>query len=99
MGTNKPVEPASDADVLRLLKKAAADEGARAWIVGGYVRDTLLGRPHPDTDVVVEDSSAPRLASRFAQLAGAPPPAIFELFGTAQVTLPGHIVEFVSARS
>jgi len=96
MGTNQPV---TDRDVLRRLKQAAAEEGARAWIVGGYVRDKLLGRPHPDPDVVVEHGSAPNLAQRFARLAGAPPPVIFERFGTAQVTLPGHIVEFVSARA
>ena len=97
MGANQPV--ATDQDVLRLLKQAAADEGATAWIVGGYVRDKLLGRPHPDPDVVVERGSAPALAQRFARLAGAPPPVIFERFGTAQVTVPGHIVEFVSARA
>ncbi len=96
MGPNQPV---TDHDVLRLLKQAAADEGARAWIVGGYVRDKLLGRPHPDPDVVVEHGSAPRVAERFARLAGAPPPVIFERYGTAQVTVPGHIVEFVSARA
>jgi len=96
MGTNQPV---ADQEVLRLLKQAAADEGATAWIVGGYVRDKLLGRPHPDPDVVVEHGSAPTLAQRFAELAGAPPPVIFERFGTAQVTVPGHIVEFVSARA
>ena len=41
MGTNQPV---SDEELLRLLKRAAADLGVRAWVVGGYVRDKLLGR-------------------------------------------------------
>ena len=97
MGAHQPV--ISDQEVLRLLKQATSDEGAQAWVVGGYVRDKLLGRPHPDPDVVVAGGSAPQLARRFAELAGAPPPAIFERFGTAQVTVPGHMVEFVSARS
>jgi poly(A) polymerase len=96
MGAHQPV---AGEDVLRLLKQAAAEEGVSAWIVGGYVRDKLLGRPHPDPDVVVEHGDATRLAQRFAGLAGAPPPVIFERFGTAQVTVPGHIVEFVSARA
>ena len=52
---------------------------------------------HPD--VVVEGGSALELAARFAKLAAAPPPATFERFGTAQVTLPGRLVEFVSARA
>jgi poly(A) polymerase len=88
-----------DRELLRLLRRAAADQGARAWVVGGYVRDLLLGRTQPDLDVVVEEGGAPQLAERFADLAGAGSPVIFERYGTAQVTLPGHLVEFVSARS
>ena len=99
MGADQPVSPHSDEHVRRLLAQAAAELGARAWIVGGYVRDRLLGRPHPDLDVVAEGGMGFELASRFAQLAGAGEPVIFERFGTAQVTVPGHLVEFVSARA
>jgi poly(A) polymerase len=99
MGADQPVSPQSDTEVRRLLKQAASELNARAWIVGGYVRDVLLGRPHPDMDVVVEDGKGFDLARRFAQLAGAAEPVVFERFGTAQVTLPGHLVEFVSARA
>ena len=96
MGADQSVD---DRELLRLLKGAAADQGAKAWVVGGYVRDLLLGRSQPDLDVVVEEGGAPQLAERFADLAGAGSPVIFERYGTAQVTLPGHLVEFVSARS
>jgi poly(A) polymerase len=99
MGADQPVGPQSDEHVRRLLAQAAAELGARAWIVGGYVRDRLLGRPHPDIDVVAEDGLGFDLARRFAELAGAGEPVIFERFGTAQVTVPGHLVEFVSARA
>ena len=99
MGAYQPVSPQSDKEVRRLLKQAASGLDARAWIVGGYVRDVLLGRPHPDIDVVVEDGKGLELARRFAQLAGAAEPVVFERFGTAQVTVPGHLVEFVSARA
>src|SRR6266851_687425 len=96
MGANQPV---SEQDLLQLLKRAASELGVKAWIVGGYVRDAVLGRPHPNPDVVVEDGDGLELARRFAELAGAPPPVTFERYGTAQVTLPGHLVEFVSARA
>jgi poly(A) polymerase len=99
MGADQPVKSQGDKEVRRLLKQAASELNARAWIVGGYVRDVLLGRPHPDIDVVVEDGKGFELARRFAQLAGAAEPVVFERFGTAQVTLPGHLVEFVSARA
>ena len=96
MGADQPID---DRELLRLLKRAAAERGLKAWVVGGYVRDHLLGRSQPDLDVVVEEGGARQLAERFAELAGAVPPVIFERYGTAQVTLPGHLVEFVSARS
>lgn len=99
MGADQPVKARTDEELLGLLKRAASEVGARAWIVGGYVRDRLLGRPQPDVDVVVEDGRALEVAERFSQLAGARPPVTFERFGTAQVTLPGRIVEFVSARA
>ncbi|OLB86656.1 MAG: hypothetical protein AUI15_30755 [Actinobacteria bacterium 13_2_20CM_2_66_6] len=97
MGANQPV--IEESELLGLLKRAASDLHVKAWIVGGYVRDKLLGRPHLNPDVVVEDGDALELAQRFAQLAGAPPPVTFERFGTAQVALPGRLVEFVTARA
>jgi poly(A) polymerase len=68
-------------------------------VVGGYVRDKMLGRPHPNPDVVVANGDALALAQRFAEVSGAGPPVTFERYGTAQVQLPGHLVEFVTARA
>src|SRR2546421_3665640 len=101
MGADQPVAqtPLSDQELLRLLKRAADDLNLKAWIVGGYVRDVLLERPHANPDVVVEGGDALALARRFAEVAGAPPPVTFERFGTAQVTVQGRLVEFVTARA
>src|SRR5256885_1083339 len=96
MGAHQPI---GEKELFSLLERAARDLDVKAWVVGGYVRDKLLGRPHANPDVVVENGDAPALSRRFAELAGAPPPVTFERFGTAQVTLPGHLVEFVTARS
>ena len=96
MGADQPI---AEDELLRLLKRAASEQGVRAWIVGGFVRDRLLGRPAVNPDVVVEGGSALELAARFAKLEGAPPPVVFERFGTAQVTLSDRLVEFVTARA
>jgi poly(A) polymerase len=94
VGARAPLDPA-----FPLLRRAADELGVRAWAVGGYVRDALLGRPHDELDVLVEDGRALELAERFAALAGARRPALFPRFGTAQVTWAGRAVEFVSARA
>src|SRR5256712_13761072 len=99
MGSDQPVADVNDQELLRLLKQAASDLRGKAWIVGGYVRDVLLERPHPNPDVVVEGGAGLALAHRFAEVAGAPPPVTFERYGTAQVTLPGHLVDVVPARA
>jgi poly(A) polymerase len=70
----------------------------QAWAVGGYVRDHLLKRPHPDLDVVVA-GDALELATRFAELVGARKPVLFPRFGTAQVTWGDRLVEFATARA
>src|SRR3977135_348131 len=101
MGADQPItkQTISDEQLLKLLKQSAGEVGVKAWVVGGYVRDKLLGRPHPNPGGVLENGAGQALASRCAELAGATPPVTFERFGTAQVALPGHLVEFVTARS
>jgi poly(A) polymerase len=97
VGAGEPLDPLDPA--FPLLKQAAAGQGVRAWAVGGFVRDHLLGRPHPDLDVVVEGGDALKLAERFAELAGTRKPVLFPRFGTAQVTWGDRLVEFATARA
>lgn len=95
MGSGKPLDPA-----LRILAEAAAALDARAWVVGGYVRDHLLGRAGDrELDVVVEAGRGHELAVEFARRTGSAPPVIFERFGTAHVRWQARNVEFASARA
>lgn len=87
-------EPAFEA-----LRRVQEESAGEIWVVGGFVRDRLLGLPsHPDLDVTVVGAPAGDVAARFAELAGAPPPVTFPNFGTAQVTWEGRRLEFVGAR-
>lgn len=99
MGPRTPLGGGAADPAFPLLRRASDEIGVRAWAVGGYVRDTILGRAHPDLDVVVEDEGALPMAERFAELAEARRPALFPRFGTAQVTWGQRLVEFVSARA
>jgi len=53
---------------LQRLGQVAQDAGAKAYLVGGPVRDLILGRPAPDTDLAVEgpvEDVAHALAAEF----------------------------------
>jgi poly(A) polymerase len=51
---------------LRPISRAILSEGVEAYLVGGVVRDSLLGRESPDVDVVVRTDTA-TLGRRLAQ--------------------------------
>ena len=63
--------------------------GANAFLVGGAVRDLLLGRATADLDVVV-DADAAELAEALAAGTGARP-RVHSRFGTASLELPGDV--------
>ena len=85
-------------EVLAATGELALADGGRAFLVGGAVRDALLGRALEDVDVVVEGDGvalAARLADRFG---GHTHP--HEPFMTAAVHLPGAIrLDVASART
>jgi len=91
-----------DHPVFKPLMAAVADYGHPAFVVGGYVRDSILHRPTKDIDVVVVGSGI-ELAELFASRLGRrTKPKVFKNFGTAMVKyVSGNeewIVEFVGAR-
>ena len=91
-----------DAPVFRLVSRVAREEGVRAFVIGGYVRDCFLGRPSDDIDIVVEGSGialAQAVARRISARGKHPcPVSVFRNFGTAMLHYRGAEVEFVGAR-
>ncbi|HEY3281732.1 MAG TPA: CBS domain-containing protein [Armatimonadota bacterium] len=83
--------------LLHTLGEEAGDVGVHAYLVGGFVRDLLLGIRNLDVDVVVEGEAAlfaGRLATTLkAEVKG------HERFGTAKVVLPdGFTIDVATAR-
>ncbi len=80
------------------IAKAAAELELPSFLIGGFVRDKIIGRPTKDADIVcLGDGIA--LAHRVADLfEPRPTVAYFKNFGTAQVKLPAFEIEFVGAR-
>jgi len=63
--------------------------GVPAWIVGGAVRDELLGRPTADLDLVV-DGDVPGAAKALSRAAGGPAFELSDAFGAWRIVGPGH---------
>lgn len=84
--------------VLKKISNASADLNMPAFLIGGFVRDKIVGRPTKDLDIVcVGDgiSLANQVADRFSPR---PKVAFFKNFGTAQIKLDDFEIEFVGAR-
>ncbi|MEI9947202.1 MAG: HD domain-containing protein [Chitinophagaceae bacterium] len=89
-------------DELTLLKKiaqSAQDLGTDAYLIGGFVRDKLLGRPTKDMDIMTVGDGI-ELAKAVAKYFD-PVPNVdyFKTFGTAHIKINnGFDIEFVGAR-
>lgn len=73
--------------------RAAARGGERVHLVGGAVRDLLLGLGRTDIDLVVEGDAAALAARLGAEVTE------HQRFATAKVRLDGHDIDIAAARS
>jgi poly(A) polymerase len=86
-------------DLLACIRDGARTLQVEAYLVGGFVRDRLLGNEGKDIDLLVVGEGAVELLTAVARTLGWAPPQVFERFGTAQVRGDGFIVEAVRARA
>lgn len=84
--------------VFRRVGRIADAMGREIYVVGGYVRDLLLGRPSKDIDFVTVGSGVELARAVAADLGRKAHLAIYANYGTAQVKTPGLELEFVGAR-
>ena len=85
-----------DREIFGLVRDVAAARGVKAYVIGGYVRDCLLGKPCSDIDIVVEGSGLD-FAGEVGRRTGRKV-SYFKNFGTAMLRYRGDEVEFVGAR-
>lgn len=83
--------------ITRVAERADA-LGLESYVVGGFVRDKLIGRACKDIDFVAVGSGAGiKLAEALGQDFGADV-SVFKNFGTAHIATDGFELEFVGAR-
>lgn len=87
--------------IFKTISKVADQIGVEAYVVGGYVRDSLLKRPSVDIDVVVLGSGIEVATLVAKELDPNLQVKVFKNFGTAMFHFRGEKnwdVEFVGAR-
>jgi poly(A) polymerase len=86
--------------IFETLSEVVTKEDVKAWVIGGYVRDCLLERDHPekDIDIVVAGNGidiARKAAKKFGSHIRV---SVFKNFGTAMFRFNNYDLEFVGAR-
>ncbi len=71
----------------------------KTYIVGGYVRDQLMGKNSEDMDIVVElKNGGIKLANFLFEHGISTSPVVFDKFGTSQIEIKDHKIELVMTR-
>jgi poly(A) polymerase len=83
--------------VFSLISDLVDQQGLKCFVIGGYVRDLILGRLSKDIDIVVLGSGI-ELARQVAKKAGIKNVNYFKSFGTAMLHHNDYEIEFVGAR-
>lgn len=84
--------------VFKKIAHAAKELALPCYVIGGFVRDKIIGRDTKDADIVCVGDGialAHAVAERFNPKATV---SFFKTFGTAQIKVSGWEIEFVGAR-
>ncbi|MDD4216672.1 MAG: HD domain-containing protein [Bacteroidales bacterium] len=84
--------------VFKEIAELAKQENTEAYVIGGYVRDKLLGRSDKkDIDIVVQGNGID-FARKLSEKLGVSNLSIFKTYGTAMFNFQDTELEFVGAR-
>lgn len=87
-----------EVSVFSKISLAARETGMRAYVIGGFVRDKLIGRATKDIDIVSAGDGIVLANKTAAYFQPKPNVSFFKNFGTAQIKVDGLEIEFVGAR-
>ena len=87
-----------DNPIFELIGKTADEMNINAWVVGGFVRDSILKRENKDIDIVVVGNGVEFAQAVARKLDNDCSLSFFKNFGTAQIKFDDWIIEFIGAR-
>lgn len=89
-----------DDRIFEVVARVADREKMEVYVIGGFVRDHILGRIHPDKDIdIVVIGDGPAMARAVAREINRDiRVTVFKTFGTAMFRYENYDIEFVGAR-
>ncbi len=89
-----------DDRIFEIVARVADRENVEVYVIGGFVRDHILGRVHPDKDIdIVVLGDGPAMARAVAmEISRDIRVTVFKTFGTAMFRYENYDIEFVGAR-
>jgi poly(A) polymerase len=84
--------------VFKIISGVITEDNQQAFVIGGYVRDLLIGRPSKDIDIVVLGSGIDLARKVAERIDPSLPVTVFKNFGTAMFRYGNDDIEFVGAR-
>lgn len=88
----------NEIELLSTVAKASAEMNIEAFVIGGFVRDKILGRPCKDLDFTCIGDGIELARKTSKLLKSKNEIVIYKNFGTAMIKSKGFILEFVGAR-
>jgi poly(A) polymerase len=84
--------------VFQIVSRISEEKSLPSYVIGGFVRDSILGRDSKDIDIVVIGSGIEMAEAVAEEMDKAPKITVFKTFGTAMLKWKGFEIEFVGAR-
>ncbi|CAN5223239.1 HD domain-containing protein [soil metagenome] len=84
--------------LIDVIHKTSDDMGMPCYLIGGFVRDKIIGRETKDLDIVCLGDGILLAEKVAAQFKPKPEVSFFKNFGTAQIKTQAFEIEFVGAR-
>ena len=84
--------------IINKIAEAAQTLGLESYLIGGFVRDKILGRPTKDADIVCVGDGIELATAVAAKFSPALQVNYFKNFGTAHIHAADFDIEFVGAR-
>ena len=85
-------------DIINIISDLSTELQIKAFLVGGYVRDLILGRKSKDIDILIVGDGIFFANEVKKKLHGKVDLQIFKNFGTAMIIYDGFEIEFVGSR-